>query len=916
MKLSYFVKLLALIGLFTSTLFASLQDKSAMIYYGNDISYPLVGVHDYIIVEPKNIETYTTGFQKYKNKIYAYVSINEMIKNSTESKQIKRSWIIGNNKDWKSYILNITDPQYQNYLLSHIQKLKDRGFKNFFFDTMDSYKLAQVSNEDKEQLRLGLIQFIKRFSKRFPKAKLITNRGFEIIGQIHKQIEAMLFESYYKGFSAKTNQYYNIPDTDRKWLDTQLKKVSDYNIPIIALDYLPINKQKEIKEDIKNLKNKGFIPCVSEHTLQYIGKSSKDLIKRDILILYNSHHLENDLITSSNAHLFASTPLEYMGFVPVLKDVNKPLPKHTINRYSGIIIWLENKDTDMSKLLKWARNQILEGSKVLFLGNNSLPLSSSLSSELGLKIYPNDADKNSDNKIVYLHKMMNYETKPVIKYHKYMIDLAKDQRPYLIYKNSKNEKSTLAAKTSWGGYVRDEALMSSFFGEYALWIIDPFKLFRDTLNLPTFPIPDPTTENGKRLSFVHIDGDGSANKVEHDTSIFSIELIEKDFVSKYHFPQSFSIVEAETAPYGKYPKYSPRLEAAAKKIYAKPYVEAATHTFTHPFFWRKIEKDPSNDKYRTNWNLKYKFTPKREILGSLDYINRRLLPKGKKRAKTIFWSGDCLPSPNIIRYCYKHHITNINGGDTIITNDKPWLQLIQPLGIKYKNYYQIYTGEQDENVYTNDWLGPYWGFQKVLQTFELTENPRRLKPVDVYFHYYSASKTASYKALKDVYEWVKKQDLFHIFTSQYPPKVTDFYDASIAKDKNSYLLCGFDNLRTVRIDSKMGLPDIQKSYGVLGYKRKNMDFYVHLDEKKQKYLTLSSDPNNKAYLIDANGRVTHHDKSLIHFKAYMPLKVDLYLKEGCFVKSRPKATINKRSKNILKLRYKRAKEADIEIRCN
>ena len=90
MKLSYFVKLLALLGLFTSTLFASLHDKSAIVYYGDDISYPLVGVHDYIIVEPQNIETYTSGFQKYKDKIYAYVSINEVIKHSAQAKEINK----------------------------------------------------------------------------------------------------------------------------------------------------------------------------------------------------------------------------------------------------------------------------------------------------------------------------------------------------------------------------------------------------------------------------------------------------------------------------------------------------------------------------------------------------------------------------------------------------------------------------------------------------------------------------------------------------------------------------------------------------------------------------------------------------------------------------------------------------------
>jgi hypothetical protein len=565
--------------------------------------------------------------------------------------------------------------------------------------------------------------------------------------------------------------------------------------------------------------------------------------------------------------------------------------------------------------MKWINSCLSQGTKLLILGDNSIELKSTNLQSLGLSTVKNLAPKDSKSEITELSAIMNYETEAMIRYKKYLIKVNQEHIPYMVYKNSQEQLSTVAAKTSWGGFVMDNALQSSFFGDNTMWIVNPFKLFRETLGLQYFPVPDPTTENGKRLAFLHVDGDGSMNRVENNVSMFSIEIIEKDFVSKYKFPQSISIVESETAPYGKYSKFSKRLENAARKIYNNSHVEGATHTFTHPYFWQKLELDPTNEHYRTHWKIDYTFTPKREIKDSLSYINKRLMPKGKKATPIVFWSGDCFPSKNIIKYTYKNNILNINGGDTIITNDKPWLQLVQSFGIKYGNYYQIYTGQQNENVYTNDWLGPFWGFKKVIQTYNLTESPRRLKPIDIYYHFYSGSKRAAYIALKEVYEWVLKQDVMHIYTSQYPKKVTDFYDASIYKDGNSWLLKGFSDLRTVRINKDFGRVDIKKSTGVIGYKNHKDVRYINLDEKDRKILKLTKNRKNQNYLIESNARVVKHEKNDYYFKGEMPVSLSFHLKKGCYLKTIPVANRQKSHGKVININLNKKKEIHVTVKC-
>jgi len=136
-----------------------------------------------------------------------------------------------------------------------------------------------------------------------------------------------------------------------------------------------------------------------------------------------------------------------------------------------------------------------------------------------------------------------------------------------------------------------------------------------------------------------------------------------------------------------------------------------------------------------------------------------------------------------------------------------------------------------------------------------------------------------------------KQDLMHIFTSAYPPKVTDFYNASLAKQGNQWLIAGLENLRTLRTPQYLGIPSVTKSLGITGYTSKGKDYYLHLDEKKRKLLTLSKHPHNQVYLVDANARLlSYHDREY-HFKGEMPISIHFNLSQECHIETDPKVNI-------------------------
>jgi len=153
-------------------------------------------------------------------------------------------------------------------------------------------------------------------------------------------------------------------------------------------------------------------------------------------------------------------------------------------------------------------------------------------------------------------------------------------------------------------------------------------------------------------------------------------------------------------------------------------------------------------------------------------------------------------------------LLNMNGGDTVITRSRnSWTQIAGPGMPRPGGLYQVFAPNQNENVYTNLWTGPFYGFRRVIETFELTGTPYRFKPVNIYYHTYAATKTASLQALHEVYRWALAQPLHPVHASEYIRKVLDFNDFVVARGENGYRLTGNGDLRTVRLPADAPITD-------------------------------------------------------------------------------------------------------------
>ena len=877
MKHLCYSKIFTLLFLLSSSLLAS--ERYAFIYSKN-IDDRFINFYDKVVVEADSIDNIYA--MRYPKKMVAYVSVGEIEPWRKTKTPYKKSWVISKNKTWNSLIADLNNEKYQKFIFERIAKLHKQGYRNFFLDTMDSY---HVTSQDKalfKSQQKALISFVHKLHIKYPKSKIIINRGFEILDEIHKDIDAVVAESLFARYNHDEKSYALVPRNDREWLLENFQKAQAYGLDAISIDYTDLST-KERGKIANKIKELGIIPYVTDGLLQEQGECEVERIRRDVLILFNQSVFKDKNPVYSDVHLSIAMPIEHYGYVPILYDVStKELPKRVEDKYHSVIVWVGGETNNSAKLHKWALKVKEKNIKILFLDNFGFP-----SSSTNLKAFGLTKEKNKNS--LQIPMQVDYGTgyKPYEMRHKghYRSELlsAKEAKSVIKLNYKNGQSATPIAITPWGGY----ALASSFLidiDNVNYWTINPYQFIKEALQFDEIPMPDPTTEAGRRILFIHIDGDGFVEFVRMQKESLSTEYLIEHIYKKYAIPHTISLIQGEMQDL--FPKLTTRMERVARELYAIPWIEPASHTLSHPFYWADVIKpENASAKVGMKYHLpikNYDFSLKKETIDSVDYV-LNLAPKSKQKERIMFWSGDCQPPKSVLEYVEKNGIITLNGGDTTVQKKTPTLNFIAPFGLQRDEYWQIYTGQQNENVYTNDWLGPYWGFRNVIETFKMTEEPYRIKPINIYYHLYSGSKLASFSALKEVYDWAIKQKTSKLYASQYIKKGQGFYRTALGKTKNGFEIRNQGFLRTLRFDKKINI-DIQNSKGIAGHNFDNNSSYVTLDSSGKYELILEKNKRSP-YLIDANGWVekvvNKQNKYSFELKSNVALEADFHLPKGC-----------------------------------
>jgi len=357
------------------------------------------------------------------------------------------------------------------------------------------------------------------------------------------------------------------------------------------------------------------------------------------------------------------------------------------------------------------------------------------------------------------------------------------------------------------------------------------------------------------LWLAHIDGDALPSWAEMPGRKLGAEIIDDEILQRYPLPHTVSVVEAEMTSLRAVDDRHDRMHAIAKKIFARDNVEIATHTFSHPYAWGDLKPGDKSGVFNLDVR-RYFYDVKREISGSADFIDRQLAPAGK-RTRVLLWSGDALPGADALQEAKNRRLINMNGGGTVISEIQPVLSMVSPMARTVGDHVQAYAPIMNENVYTNDWTGPYYGFHRVIETMTLTEHPRRLKPINIYYHFYAGTKAATMRALREIYDWTLEQDIHPVYVSEYARKVPDFRDAGVARYLDGrWKVSGLGDIRSLRIvDSSRQWPVIENSVGVVGAKQLHDGMYLHTNGADQLTFYTSQRRPALPHLVSSNGRL-------------------------------------------------------------
>ena len=834
-------------------------------YYGDKPPVGQLRAFDAVVVEPDH-DFNPAQFKTPSTQWLAYVSVGEVTPERRWYKELPKAWLSGSNDAWASRVVDQAQPEWPTFYVDHVIKpLWDRGYRGFFLDTLDSYQLIAKNDATRVAQEAGMVRVIRAIKARYPDAKLVFNRGFEILPQVHDLAYAVAFESLYRGWDQGAKQYRVVNDADRDWLMGQARKIRDeYHLPVIAIDYCPPADRACARDTAKRIKAQGLIPYVTDPALSTIGVGRIEVLPRKVLILQ-----ERDLryaIETSEGVRFVAMPLNFLGYDVEYADINKPLPADVPpDRYAGVVVWVNSGSVShVAALTSWVKQRMHDGVRIAFMNQFGLPADASMANLLKLKFVQGRV--TAPLEVVSQDKIMGFEMAPrPDRYEVQPVQVGANGQSLLRLKSG-NFQFDAAAITDWGGYVLNPyAVFAMDKIDQARWVVQPMEFLRRALALPDMPTPDLTSENGRRLMLVHVDGDGFASRAEFPGAEYPGEVLQQEVWEKYRIPTTLSVIEGEVGAAGLYPKLSPRLEGIARKMFALPYVEMGTHTYSHPFDWSRTVQSPTGpgkdagggDTAFTLTIPGYKFNLDREIAGSIHYINERLAPPGK-RVKILQWSGDCQPPELAVRMAWQAGVVNINGGDTTITRSSPSWTSIASIGIdKGPGAYQVFAPNQNENVYTNDWTGPYYGFERLIETLQMTDTPYRFKPINIYYHMYSGTKLAALKALKKVYDYALSQPVMPIYSTEYVAKVLDFRDMAVARDvddHNAWVVRGNGDLRELRWMAA-GTPRLADAQGVVGYGKTSAaagGIYIHLDDGAARFgITPAPEAAKPAYIAEA-----------------------------------------------------------------
>lgn len=383
----------------------------------------------------------------------------------------------------------------------------------------------------------------------------------------------------------------------------------------------------------------------------------------------------------------------------------------------------------------------------------------------------------------------------------------------------------------WGGVALDPWVQwSDEHGEERHWHLDPYAFFREALGLEGVPAPEPNLINGRRIFFLHVDGDGfeSLSQVRRDA--YCANILDERVLGRYDLPYTVSIIVASLTDDLAVVQPTDRMQLASR-ILMRPNIEAASHTVLHPLIWRPDPSSGSDEPRKNAFKgiANYSSTQVAEVRASVRFIDERLLTGGK-RCEVVLWSGDTSPSAAAIEETYRLGCLNLNGGTFRWDDYYNSSAFVRPYLRRRGEAVQVYCGMANENDYAGFFTTAPGSYFHVDQTIENTGRTRILKPANIYIHFYSAYNPRALLSVEKLIErWAYRESTIPVHASRFARAVLGFDAAKLLRlPDGGWEVRDHGGCTTLRFDGETRAVDFARSKNVLGFRRIGEATFVHL----------------------------------------------------------------------------------------
>jgi len=570
-------------------------------------------------------------------------------------------------------------------------------------------------------------------------------------------------------------------------------------------------------------------------------------LRREVLALTNTSQADRSGGVVDHVHDLLQTPLNYLGINVREHDVYGGPPRQIdLRRYRAVLIYLQAPYDAPAWVLPWLEENVERFQLRVVQFGDLEPLIGAADdrgqerlgewlARFGLGY---DGAFVGDPRRIEVRlrdpELCSFEsTVTHNRTHAGPWNTADDNRPWVttVDRDGFGPMRTPVITGPWGGLaLHPWALYQGRFDGETRWHIDPFRFFEEALGLQRVPAPDPNVVNGRRMFILHVDGDGFENLSTVQDGELSAKVMLDQVLDRYRLPATVSVIVASLTDDLRPGQASAKM-ALAREILNRDFVEPASHAVLHPLSWRPDPSAPPAAPLAVSYPSIRPYRPSavNEVRESIRFINEELLD-GDRRCRVMLWSGAANPTEAALDAATSLGCWNLNGGVFRFDRLHNSIAQVSPWGRAVGQSFQVYCGSANENVFDGFFTNMPAAFGHVDDTLQNTQDPRILKPADLYIHFYSAERPARLQALHQLIQrWALREPTAPVFASSYAAAVQSAQSSCrIYAIPGGWEFEAFDGCRTVRFAGEYRAIDWQHSSGILGQHSIGNARYIHL----------------------------------------------------------------------------------------